>query len=174
MDQVRNRERWGWKGALQPRSEIRLLHVPVLIDGRREPKFNLRSFVRLVCTFEDDLSTPSWSIKPTTQWNEPDVFGASLWNHDPSTLNFIMEPPPQLSTEFLYTRILYNMNHLSKFQHRQAFGSLVLLSLLHRQGLALQLQPPRMKTQILLHQSLPQTPQLFHLFQYLPPKISHL
>jgi len=41
---------------------------------------------------EDDLSTPSWSIKPTTQWNEPDVSGASLWNHDPSTSAW--NPPP--------------------------------------------------------------------------------
>lgn len=41
---------------------------------------------------EDDLSTPSWSTKPTTQWNDQDVSASALWNHDTSTSAW--NPPP--------------------------------------------------------------------------------
>ncbi|KAF8159615.1 hypothetical protein B0H34DRAFT_796844 [Crassisporium funariophilum] len=31
---------------------------------------------------EDDISIPSWSVEPPTQWNEPNVAEASLWGND--------------------------------------------------------------------------------------------
>lgn len=33
---------------------------------------------------EDDLSTPAWSLKPTTSWGEPDIAETSLWGSDAS------------------------------------------------------------------------------------------
>lgn len=35
---------------------------------------------------EDDISTPSWSVEPTTHWDEPSVTETSLWSNEvPST-----------------------------------------------------------------------------------------
>ncbi|KIM44540.1 hypothetical protein M413DRAFT_25014 [Hebeloma cylindrosporum] len=63
-----------------------------LPDAALSPGWSAPSVSVLHGDNEDDLSTPSWPIKPTSQWNEPDVSGASLWNQDTSTLAW--NPPP--------------------------------------------------------------------------------
>ena len=65
-----------------------------LTDAALSPDWSAPSVSVLHGDNEDDLSTPSWSTNPTTQWTEQDVSGsrASLWNHD--TSNSAWNPPP--------------------------------------------------------------------------------
>ena len=60
---------------------------------------------------EVDLSTPSWSTKPTTQWNDPGVSEASLWNHDTSTSAW--NPPPSTFDKISL--------HADSIQHESSF-----------------------------------------------------